>query len=170
VRILDTATLPAGVSADDAIAILRADGRIVDDEIVVVIRREQCDDEPVPTGSLCRPEPAEPAKPAPDATIGATPRVASDVVRELDRARARAGRSADRAKTIDVAAPDYQAAIEFLRGLGAPYYVTFDAGDLHYVVSFRRAGQFDVEIARDSDARVVVDAVRAHRACRVHLQ
>jgi hypothetical protein len=44
VRILDTATLPAGVSADDAIAILRADGRIADGELVVVIRREQCDD------------------------------------------------------------------------------------------------------------------------------
>jgi hypothetical protein len=90
-------------------------------------------------------------------------------VRELDRARARAGRPADRAKTIDAAAPDYQAAIEFLRGLGYPYHVTFDAGDLTYAVRLRRVGQFDVEIARDSDARVVADAVRAHRACRVRL-
>jgi hypothetical protein len=160
--------LPAGVSADDAIAILRADGRISDGELVVVIRRELCDDDdPAPTVCLGRPEPAETAEPKPDATTGATPRIASEVVRELEE-RARAGRPS-REKAIDVESPEYQNALAYLRSLGAPYYYRFDAGDMHYVVSFRRAGLFDVEIARDSDARVVADAVRAHRACRVHL-
>jgi hypothetical protein len=91
-------------------------------------------------------------------------------VRELERARRPDREKAKaKAKAIDVESPEYQNALTYLRSLGAPYYYRFDAGDLHYVVSLRRAGQFDVEIARDADARVVADAVRAHRACRVHL-
>jgi hypothetical protein len=89
-------------------------------------------------------------------------------VRELDRARARRP-DHEKAKAIDVESPEYQNALAYLRNLGAPYYYRFDAGDLTYAVRLRRAGQFDVEIARDSDARVVEAAVRAHRACRVHL-